>query len=309
MKYGLTGIISLFFLGCGQQPSQTTDSNKEKTPFCKVIYLDHYYTDFLKAVSADNSNRDKLYTEKIKEPLIKDHFSKSEYSDLVLESFSYPIADTSGLTKFISDLNANRTQIEEIISSAFADCNKHLKNDSVVFYIVPSTSDLKEVISKMGGVTGQTAGSKQVLLTIDFNLNSWKELLTYTVAHEFNHTYWTNTYKNLYFKFTLLRYMIFEGMADSFAHLMYPDVKAPWTSALSDNEKAALWNRIKPDLQSDDPTLLSSVMFGSKDYPIWGGYTLGYDLIQKASKNRPDFFKTKWTISDDEKILELSGYK
>lgn len=308
MKYGLTFILFIFLFGCGQQTSQTTELDKEKTPSHKVIYLDKYYSDFLKAIQADFSNRDKIYSEKIKDALINDHFSKSEYSDLVIESFSYPISDTSGLTKFISDLNANRAQIEKIISSAFVLCNKHLKNDNVIFYIVPSTSDMKDVIAKMGGVTGLTADSKQVLLTIDFNISSWKEVLEYSVAHEFHHTYLTHTDRTVFFKFTLLRYLIFEGMADSFAHLLYPEVKAPWTSSLNEKEKVELWNKIKPELQNDNPTLLSEVMFGSKNYPIWGGYTLGYDIIQAASKNRPDFFTTNWTISDDEKILELSGY-
>lgn len=308
MKYTLTFILLIFLFGCEQQTSPTKDNHHEKTPSHKVVYLDKYYSDFLTAIKTDFSNRNNIYSEQIKDAIINDHFSKSEYSDLVIESFSYPISDTSGLTKYISDLNANRNQVEKIISSAFINCNKHLKNENVIFYIVPSTSDIKEMIGKMGGVTGQTAGSKQVLLTIDFNISSWKEILEYSVAHEFHHTYLTNTHRSLLFKFTLLRYLIFEGMADSFAHLLYPEVKAPWTSALNEKEKIELWKRIKPDLQSDNPTLLSEVMFGSKDYPIWGGYTLGYDLIQAASKNHPDFFTTNWSISDDEKILELSGY-
>jgi uncharacterized protein YjaZ len=308
MKYVLTFIISIFLFGCGQQSSQTSDSDKANIPVCKIIYLDNYYSNFLKAIKVDKSNRDNIYTEKIKDAIFNDHFSKSEYSELVLETISYPISDTSGLTKSISDLNANRAQVEKIISSAFTLCNKHLKNDNVIFYIAPSTSDMKDVIGKMGGVTGLTAGSKQVLLTIDFNVSSWKEVLEYSVAHEFHHTYLTNTNRNVLFKFTLLRYLIFEGMADSFAHLLYPEVKAPWTSSLTEKEKIELWAKIKPDLQNDNPTLLGEVMFGSKNYPIWGGYTLGYDIIQSASKNRPDFFKTNWTLSDDEKILELSGY-
>jgi len=309
MKYGLTFIIIVLLFGCGHQTSQTTDSNKDETPFHKVIYLDKYYTDFLAAVKSDFSNRDKIYNEKVKDALIKDHFSNAEYLDFVIESFSNPITDTSDLTKFIADLNAHKSEIEKIISSAFNYSNKHLKNNNVNFYIVPLTSGDREIIKKMGGVSGLTIGSKQIFFTIDFTVNSWKEVLEYAVAHEFNHSYHFNVDPDAFFKFTLLRNIIFEGMADSFAHLLYPKVKVPWTSALSDKEKEELWTKIKPDLQSDNAVLFDSVMFGSKGYPTWGGYTLGYDIIQTASKNRSDFFKTKWTISDDEKILELSDYK
>lgn len=308
MKHGLTFILFVFLFACGQQTSQTKESAKEKTPFHRVIYLDKYYTEFLTAIKADFSNRDKIYTEKIKDPLMKDYFSNSVYSDLVIENFSYPIADTAGLTKFIYDLHANRTEIEAIISSAFILCNKHLQNDSVVFYIAPSTADLKEITNKMGGVTGLTAGGKQIELTIDFNVSSWKEALKHTVAHEFNHAYWTNENLSPTYKLTLLEYLVFEGKADAFAHLLYPEIKAPWTCSLSDKEKANLWNKIKPNLQSDDPTLLGAVMFGSKDYPVWGGYTLGYDIIQTAFKKHPEIIKTNWTNLNADKFLELSNY-
>lgn len=308
MKYGLTFIIFVFLFSCGQQSSQTTDFDKEKTPFYKVVYLDKYYSEYLKAIKADFANRDKIYFEKIKDILIKDHFSNSAYSDFILESFSYPIADTFGLTKFISDLNANRAQVETIISSAFAICYNQLKNDSITFYLVPSTSDVKYVINKMGGVTGQTAGKKQILITIDFNVSTWKEVLEYTVAHEFNHAYWTNVNYTDSYKWTLIRYLVLEGKADSFAHFLYPKVKAPWTSSLNEKEIVNLWNKIKPDLQSSNPSFLNEVMFGSKNYPMWGGYTLGYDIVQTAFKNHPELLKTNWTNLDADKLLELSGY-
>lgn len=310
MKYGFAFVIIIFLFSCGQQQSsQDTYPDKGSVPFHRIIYLDQYYTDFLAAIRSDYANRDKVYSEKIKEALMKDHFNGSEYADLVLANFAYPIRDTSGLTKFISDLNAYRSQVETVISSAFLECNKHLKNDSVTFYIVPSNSDLKEIINLMGGVTGQTAGSKQVLLTIDFNASSWKEALEYTVAHEFNHTYWTNTNFNDAYKWNMLRYLIFEGKADSFAHLLYPKAKAPWTSALADKERTDLWDKIKPDLQNEDPALLTEVMFGSKNYPLWGGYTLGYGIMQTAFVNHPELLKTNWTNSEAEKLLEMSSYK
>ena len=105
-------------------------------------------------------------------------------------------------------------------------------------------------------------------------------MLEYSVAHEFNHAYWTNENLTDTYKFTLLRYLVFEGKADSFAHLLYPKVKAPWAFALDNKGKTDLWNKIKPDLQSDNHTLLGEVIFGSKNYPGWGGYTLGYNNKQ-----------------------------
>ena len=107
----------------------------------------------------------------------------------------------------------------------------------------------------------------------------------------------------------MLRYLVLEGKADSFAHMLYPDVKLPWTSALTENEKAELWNKIKPLLNSEDPNLLSEVMFGSEKYPMWGGYTIGYDIVQTAFKDKPVLSAKDRTDMAVEKILEMSAYK
>jgi uncharacterized protein YjaZ len=308
MKQGLTFMILLLLSGCGQKSSPTSGSDNQNNPFHKVVYLDEYYTDFLKAVQVEGSDRYKIYSEKIKNGVIKDCFSESEYYPRVLETFSYPIIDTSGLTKFIADLNANRTEIEKIISAAFTLCNKQIKNDSVTFYMIPLSPDIKEIVREMGGATAQTAGSKQIILTIDFDVNSWKEMLAYTVAHEFNHSYWTNFNFSNNYKWSLLRRIIFEGKADFFAHSLYPNVKAPWTSSLSNDEKTALWKNILPNLQSYDPAFISRVMFGSEEYPVRGGYALGYDIMQSAFKNNPELLKTNWTNVDEDKLLEMSNY-
>jgi uncharacterized protein YjaZ len=228
---------------------------------------------------------------------------------IVRANLSYSVPDTTELTKAIHTLKDNRTQIENIISAAFNKCNIYLKNDSLTFYIIPTSLNIKEIVIKMGGVTGLTAGSKQILITINPEVNTWKETLEYTVAHEFNHAYWTNINFNNSSKQTLIEYLVFEGKADSFAHILYSKVKAPWTYALSQKEKVELWNKIRPNLNSENDFFLGEVMFGSKNYPIWGGYTLGFDILQTAFKSHPELTKTNWTNLDANKILEMSNYK
>ena len=50
------------------------------------------------------------------------------------------------------------------------------------------------------------------------------------------------------------------------------------------------------------------VMFGSRNYPFSGGYTLGYDIVQMALEN-PTMSVENWTNLNSEKLLEMSGYK
>ena len=161
----------------------------------------------------------------------------------------------------------------------------------------------------MGGITAVTAGSKQILMTIDTSVRTWKEILKYAVAHEFNHSYWTKLNFSKSAHLTLLDYLVFEGRADSYAHLIYPDIQCPWTNALMANDEADLWNKIKPNLQSEDGTMMRGVMFGSADYPMWGGYTLGYHIVQSALKNHPELKPEEWASMAPEKILEMSDYK
>ncbi|MCZ2459174.1 MAG: DUF2268 domain-containing protein [Chitinophagales bacterium] len=308
MKYTLTLMISLQFFGCGQHAQVTANNNQ--VLFHEVIYLDKYYTHFLEAIRTDSSNRDSIYSNQIKDKIVSEHFSKTEYSDFVSGWFSKPVKNISNLPKYISDISDNRKEVETIISSAFLRCNDYLKNDSLIFYVVPALADKKEVLNEMGGVAGFTPGSQQIILQVDFNIKTWKEALKYTIAHEFNHACLIKKTPAEMREWTLLRYLVFEGKAEAFASLVYPleKEKIPNTFSLTDNEKKALWLKIKPDLQSDNWDIFMEVMFGSKNYPHYGGYTLGFDIIQTAFKNHPEILKTNWTYLDADSFLKLSDY-
>jgi hypothetical protein len=81
MKYTLTLIIITFLFGCEQQTRQNADIDKTSISFHKIILLDNYYAEYIQAAKADFSNLGKIYKEIIVEPILKKHFSKSEYFD------------------------------------------------------------------------------------------------------------------------------------------------------------------------------------------------------------------------------------
>jgi uncharacterized protein YjaZ len=93
------------------------------------------------------------------------------------------------------------------------------------------------------------------------------------------------------------------------AHSLYPSVIAPWTMALTENQISDLWNKIKPNLQSEDIGLQLEVMFGSRNYPDWGGYALGYDIVRTALENNNNLKIDDWTNLDAVNILRKSKYK
>jgi uncharacterized protein YjaZ len=277
----------------------------------KIIYLNDIYSDYAEnAINqiSDLKDIDNVYEDKIQYTLINRFFLKSEYSDIVNDYLSAPIQNATELKKAIERINNNKKRIESKIRSALEKSKTYLKNDSLTIYILPANPDNKAIMQSMSGIMGLTAGSKQILLTIEPEIIGWEEMLTYAVAHEYNHAYWTNLNFGKSTKWTLLDYLIFEGRGDSFAHLLYPKVEAPWTSALNEKDTEVLWNRIRLKLKSEDIRFQMEVMFGSVDYPFSGGYTVGYKLVQQALKSKT-LTVANWTNLSSEKLLEMSGYK
>ncbi len=315
MRYLFITALVLFLFGCGQPTKQNTNIDKAKpvayitTAGDKIVFLEDYYRVYLKTIKTQYASRNKIYEGEIQDSIFSKYFSKSEYSELVKITLASPIKDTTGLRNYVSEITNNHQKIEELITSALAASNKFLKNDSVTVYIMPCNSDIEKINTEMGGVSGLTAGSKQIVISIDPGVNSWQEMLPYDIAHEFNHTYWTKMNLKTA-QWTLLNYLVFEGRADSYAHLICPDVICPWTKVLSEKMEADLWNKIKSQLKNQDMAYQYNIMFGSKnEYPLWGGYTLGYHIVQSALKNHPELSPVEWANLAPEKILEMSDYK
>lgn len=277
----------------------------------KIIFLNDIYSDYTKTAQnqiSDLNDLDNIYKDKIQSTIINRYFLKSEYSGIVNDYLSAPVQNTNELNKAIERINSNKKRIKSKIRSALEKSNTYLKNDGLTIYVLPANPDNNAIMQSMSGIMGLTAGSKQILLTIEPEIVGWEEMLEYAVAHEYNHAYWTNINFGKSTKWTLLDYLIFEGRGDSFAHLLYPKVKAPWTSALNEKDKEDLWNRIRAKLQSEDIPFQMEVMFGSRNYPFSGGYTIGYEIVQQALKSST-LTVENWTNLSSEKLIKMSGYK
>jgi len=275
----------------------------------KIIFLTDLYTTFIHKAETGNKNADSLYKESIQTSIYDTYFQKSEYAFIVKDFFATPMKNNSELKKSIERINLNRELIKTKITGALKKSRQHINADSLTIYIIPASSESRPVIESMMGIMGLTAGSKQIILTIEPEIKGWEKMLEYAVAHEFNHAYWTTINFGKSEKWTLLNYLVFEGRGDYFAHLLYPNIVAPWTTALTENQKTELWTNIKPHLQSEDFSYQMEVMFGSGNYPVWGGYSIGYDIVLTALANNKKLTADIWTNLDADKMLELSKYK
>jgi len=285
------------------------NNSKQKTENPEIVFLTNYFADFVKASHSDNSKSDVFYKEKIQTPIFNNYFLSSEYSFLVSSFLEAPIKNVDELQKTLDRIDAQQEVIIKNVSEALSDSRSIIKNENVTVYILPANPDIKFIAEKMGGVMGLTAGSKQLLLFIDPEIVNWEKMLKYSVAHEYHHACWIKNNFSKASSWTLIEYLIFEGRADSYAHLIYPDIVAPWTHALTESKKSELWNQIKGNLQSTDYSLQQQIMFGSSNYPYWGGYTLGYDIVQKFIKDNKDVSVDNWTNIEGKTLLERSNYE
>jgi uncharacterized protein YjaZ len=303
----LTGTVLLF--ACSSPNNKKNEeADQEKNTSYKITYLTDNYRNFVKEAKLDYANKRDIYNKTIVDPFVNDYFKDGEYLNIVDYVYRYFVPDTSGISNAINDILAGKGDIDHEIHSAIKKCGTYFKNDSMQFYIQPSNIIGSDMLSKMGGVSGLTAGKKKIIITIDPSVKGWQNSLESCVARQLVHAHWTRVCFDSTFKFTLGRHIIMEGKADAFRHMLYPTEKAPWTTALDEKGKLDLWTKIKRRLDLSNPILGTEVMFGSNNFPTWGGYTLGYAIVQDALAKNPDLKFEDWLKMDAGKMIEISGW-
>lgn len=302
-------MLSFIFTQCSQEKQEEKKTLSEQNNTDQIIFLYEYYKNYLKETENNKETDDyELYRKNVYYPIFNSYFENTEYYTLVADFISQPIQNKDELKNNLERIADNKNIISELIQKSLAKSKDLLKVEKLQIFVAPANPDDKNIIYKMGGVMGLTAGKEKILIFIEPDVPEWQTMLELAVAHEYFHAYWTE--KNFYSmnKFTLLDYLLFEGRADAFAHIIYPEVHTPWTTALSDEDKTELWNTIKSNLSTEDYKLQQAIMFGYGGYPLWGGYSLGFDIMQKYLSKNPDVKLEEWASIDPKLILQASDY-
>lgn len=169
------------------------------------------------------------------------------------------------------------------------------------------------IAEELHGVVGSCVGDN-MLLQINPFVNSWQEYIPWVIAHEHNHSIWGYDYffikgnRNVEF----LTSLITEGMADSFAKSLCPELEPHWIRALEEKEAAAQWELMKQFLQQpDEPKLHIRFFFGDKENntPPYTGYTIGYRLVQGYLRNNPETTFAELAQKSASEILLGSDYR
>jgi uncharacterized protein YjaZ len=162
-------------------------------------------------------------------------------------------------------------------------------NKPINIFIFPliKNKDNEFCFAKLNGVDANTNWQNTILLSIG-KTESWQSALEESVMHEYCHAI-TMNFSNPWVmeKFTLADYLIFEGLADNFVKAVL-NRQPIWLKKLPKTKELALLEKLRDNFASTDINFNRKVMFGEgKDFPVWGGYWLGFKMVQSFLANNP----------------------
>ena len=213
------------------------------------------------------------------------------------------------------------SSVKGMVEEALARCESVLPRPDLNarIIILPGDGQSRVLVQRMRGVMGFSLGSQAMILFL-WPADKWEEWLVYTVAHEYTHLVRNHLFprglsggKLVYLKSqeseTLLDAMVAEGMADAFAMELYPDMRSPWTSALSPEEEAHIWPRVRRRLVATDSMEIRRILFGDSDrVPQWTGYALGYRIVEGYLKSHLGIRPATLVGLPAKTIFEGSGF-
>lgn len=170
--------------------------------------------------------------------------------------------------------NFDKKKIFKIIENTLSKCHEELPAKPTRTFLFPSFNSF--VKNKMSGVGGFSAWKNTILIDINPTVRNWETALINTMVHEYNHSVVYNFHKWE----SLLDSIIFEGFAEHFREWVVGGERAPWTKAVSQEECKKHFSKLKTKLNSKNHQLYREVFFGSEKYPLWLGYSLGYQIVR-----------------------------
>src|SRR3989338_1916841 len=216
------------------------------------------------------------------------------------------IAEIFGFNKSVRKKQAkiNIRVINNLIKSTLIKCDQKIESKNPLnIYIFPSYNQF--VKKRMFGVSGYTQDKNNILLFISPK-KGWQSSLKNTVTHEYAHLVTYNYHK---WK-TLLDSLIFEGIAEHFRESVISGKPSPWTQVLSPQKSKIVFKKIYNKLQSANEKYYQQLFLEfDKKYPLWAGYTLGYQILQLFLRHQKNLPWSKIIKLKPKDILAKSQYQ
>ncbi|MFH0906896.1 MAG: DUF2268 domain-containing putative Zn-dependent protease [bacterium] len=192
--------------------------------------------------------------------------------------------------------------IEKTILTTVQKCNKKLpipiKNFVFVFPWFPVKND-----KAFKGSFGFAAYSCVLHIFISPQIFTQKSLAD-SITHELNHTISFYYHPDRYGKWSLLDYIINEGLAENFREEALNKKSAQWAIALTKKEAFEALELIHPLLHSKDSNVHQKILFGNTKYKRWTGYSIGYWIVKEFRNKHKKLTWEKIMKTKPEDILK-----
>ncbi len=288
-------------------PSQQTIEFTHNGQTFKIIPLYEEVLEYANQVIENPSiDRKEVYTEKV----IKAFQDIAEEHEVNIGTsyfnFFSPNTTIERLKENSMYLLENQDETNNLIKEGLIASAGELPGVDKAIFVMPLNPDDYFTIQKMDGIGGVAFTEEVFLLTLDSTYK--KEMLPYTVAHEYHHTVVFE--KGPGVKDTVLDAIVIEGKADAFAEIIYPEVNTAWTEPMSEDSEKLVLDILKQNIDSRNISLYYELFNGNQDkgIPLWANYKIGLKFTQSYIKNNPEVPMKEWTNHSGKQIVEGSHY-
>lgn len=195
-----------------------------------------------------------------------------------------------------------KNKIFNIIKDTLTKCHSKLSAKPARIFLFPNFNSF--VKNRMGGVSGFSPRENTILIDINPTVKEWETNLKNTICHEYNHSVVYNFHKWN----TLLDNLIFEGLAEHFREQVIGGKRSPWVKAVSQQKCRKYFSQLEGVLNSKSHQLYREVFFGSRTYPLWLGYSLGYYIVYSFLNNNKEKSWEDIVKIKPKEILEQSSF-
>ncbi len=191
---------------------------------------------------------------------------------------------------------------EEIIIDSLERVDEVLPGLQVEVYVVVAPPDQPEAGRAIGpskiGIFFNGASRSGASMRAE--LFGWQRCLPALVAHEIHHAVRSARGAG---SPTLADALATEGLAEAFAHQLFPDLRDSCAPSLPSAQEREVWQEMQPLLGSANPNLYER-------YFTRGivGYTIGYNIVQSYLALNPDETSASLVGISGRELIQASGY-
>ncbi|QOR64910.1 hypothetical protein IM538_13750 [Cytobacillus suaedae] len=266
--------------------------------------------DYVNDAKKQPENLEEIYKKSVAEPFRIKAYGENDGFWIYNHWTFIPPTNISKLEESVQSLIANQIEINKLIEESLKKSADKLPGGNKTVYLFPANPDLSYSLKQMKGVTGAVMAKDDVIL-IQIDPSYFDAtILKFTIAHEYHHAVYMEE-NVISGTNTLLDTVILGGKADTFAKIIYPDIKAPWSEPLSEILENVTRKILMDNLSSIDPKIKDDFHNGnpSRGIPQWANYKIGNKIMELFINLNPDVSIEVWTQTPADEILFKSNYE